>query len=100
MSCIIVVNIAIILKPRHIYPVDTSLRVYSAEELKLFDGTQLGKPIYLGFEGLVYDVSKGAEYYAVSGTYHYLAGRDATNELHVAGGAIIKAKYPVIGRLY
>ena len=69
------------------------------EELKAFNGSKAGKPIYLGFEGLVYDVSAGKEYYQTGGTYHYLAGRDSTADLRIAGGDIIKRKYPVIARL-
>lgn len=99
MACIIGVNLVIILSPRATDPVDQALPVYRSEELRKFDGTDPNKPIYLGYEGKVYDVTAGAAYYAPEGSYHYLAGRDATVELHIAGGGIIKSKYPVIGRL-
>lgn len=75
------------------------LPIMKAEELKAFNGSRAGKPIYLGFEGLVYDVSAGKEYYQPGGAYHYLAGRDSTADLRIAGGDIIKRKYPVIARL-
>jgi predicted heme/steroid binding protein len=99
MSCLIVINLFIILSPKRPYVVDKSLRLYTLEELSKYDGTDPAKPIYLGFEGRVYDVTSGSAYYIPSGSYHSLAKRDATDQLHIAGGAIIKAKYPVIGRL-
>ena len=75
------------------------LAVLNTNELKRFDGTDPSLPIYLALEGLVYDVTAGRKFYAVGGPYHWLAGRDSTNDLHIAGGDIIKRKYPVIGRL-
>ena len=75
------------------------LPAMKAAELKAYDGTKLGKPIYLGFEGLVYDVTAGKEYYQVGGTYHFLAGRDSTADLRIAGGDIIKRRYPVVAQL-
>lgn len=74
-------------------------RFFSLSELSKYDGTQTDRPIYLAFEGQVYDVTMGYKYYSVGGIYHFLAGRDATDDLHIAGGDIIKRKYPVIGLL-
>lgn len=76
-----------------------NLPVMQQSELAQFDGSDMSKPIYLGFEGLVYDVTAGKEYYQEGGTYHYLAGKDSTTDLHIAGGEIIKRKYPVIAKL-
>jgi len=75
------------------------LPVLKTSELKAFDGTKPGKPIYLGYEGLVYDVTAGKEYYQVGGTYHFLVGKDSTADLRIAGGDIIKKKYPVVAQL-
>lgn len=68
-------------------------------DLRAFDGSDGAKPIYIGFEGLVYDVTAGANYYRPGGVYHFLAGKDSTADLRIAGGGIIKRKYPVVGRL-
>lgn len=72
---------------------------FTREQLSRYNGTQSDKPIYLAFEGNVYDVTQGYRFYAAGGTYHFLAGRDATSELRIAGGDIIKRKYPVVGIL-
>lgn len=74
-------------------------RMFTTSELSDFNGTKPDKPIYLAYEGLVYDVTPGYKYYATGGIYHFLAGRDATADLHIAGGDIIKRKYRVVGML-
>lgn len=79
--------------------IDLNLREISRVELRKHDGSDESIPIYLAYEGRVYDVSEGREYYKKGGVYHYLAGKDSTVELNIAGGSIIKRKYPVIGRL-
>lgn len=76
-----------------------TLRKFTTEELKKYDGTDPKLPIYLVLDGNVYDVTRGSEFYKVGGPYHYLAGKDSSFELHIVGGDIIKRKYPVIGRL-
>ena len=68
-------------------------------ELTKYDGTDPTKPIYIAFEGLVYDVTTGKSFYAPGGTYHWLAGKDSTKDLALIGGDIIKRKYPVVGKL-
>ena len=70
---------------------------FTVEELKKYSGDNISLPIYLAFEGKVYDVTAGKKFYEPGGAYHYLAGTDATSELHIAGGGIIKSKYPVVG---
>lgn len=76
-----------------------ALPKFTSEELKKYDGTDPSRPIYLALDGNVYDVTKGSEFYRVGGSYHYLAGKDSSFELHIVGGDIIKRKYPIIGRL-
>lgn len=80
-------------------PVSSTLKIYSVANLQPFNGTDPGKPIYIGLNGLVYDVSSGQDFYQSGGPYHDLAGRDSSKELNLIGGAIIKRKYPVVGRL-
>lgn len=85
------------------YEVDTlqseNLKSYTKEEIKTYNGTVPGKQILLGLNGYVYDVTPGEEFYKTGGPYHYLAGRDASRELNLIGGEIIKRKYKIVGRL-
>lgn len=73
-------------------------RYFTLEGLKKYNGTDPRKPIYMGYEGKVYNVSTGAGFYSAGKTYNYLTGRDATTELNEVGvGEIIVRKYPVVG---
>lgn len=74
-----------------------NLPTYSESSLKQFDGTNDKLPIYVALDGYVYDVTAGRKFYEVGGTYHRIAGKDASSELHIFGGDIIKSKYPIIG---
>lgn len=75
-------------------------RVFTLEELKKYNGSDPNRPIYIGYEGKVYDVTSGRNFYGAGQTYNYLTGRDATAELNEVGvGEIIVRKYPVVGRL-
>ena len=76
-----------------------SLPKFTEEQLAPYNGSDLSKPIYIGLNGYVYDVSAGAEYYKEGGSYHYLCGRDSSTELNLIGGDIIKRKYPIVGVL-
>lgn len=78
---------------------DSSLEVYNASDLQQYDGTDPNKPILIGLNGYVYDVSEGREYYKIGGSYHFLAGKDSSKELNMIGGEIIKKKYPIVGIL-
>lgn len=78
--------------------VNTELPVFSIDLLKEFDGSDPTKPIYIGYEGNVYDVSSGRDsFYGHGEVYNYLTGKDSTTELNIAGGSIIKSKYQIIG---
>lgn len=72
---------------------------FTAEKLMQYDGTDINLPIYMAYNGDVYDVSAGREFYKIGGPYHDLAGKDSTSELNIAGGGIIKIKYKIIGNL-
>jgi len=74
-------------------------QAFTINELSKFDGTDPSLPIYLAYNGDVYDVTAGKSFYDSQGTYHYLAGKDSTVELNFAGGGIIKTKYKIIGYL-
>jgi predicted heme/steroid binding protein len=73
------------------------LQVFTEKTLSLYNGEDTSLPIYLAFEGLVYDVTSGKEFYGADGPYHFLAGTDGTKLLQLIGGDIIKRKYAVIG---
>ncbi|MCL4417326.1 MAG: cytochrome b5 domain-containing protein [Patescibacteria group bacterium] len=86
-------------KKRIVLSGKTNLPLISKEELKNYDGGNPNKPIYIGLDGYVYDVTTGKKFYQKGGAYHYLAGKDSTNELKFFGGDIIKRKYPIIAIL-
>lgn len=70
---------------------------FTPETLRPFNGDSSTTPIYVGIDGLVYDISLGREYYSPGSRYHSIAGTDGSKALRVFGGDIIKKKYPVIG---
>ncbi|XP_011010109.1 PREDICTED: membrane-associated progesterone-binding protein 4-like [Populus euphratica] len=53
-------------------------RLFTAEELALYNGTDDTLPILLGILGSVFDVTKGKSHYGVGGGYHHFSGRDAS----------------------
>ncbi|KAL6572538.1 Membrane-associated progesterone-binding protein 4 [Orobanche minor] len=57
-------------------PTPLPLRLFAAEELALFNGTDHGLPILLGILGSVFDVSKGKSHYGAGGGYSHFSGRD------------------------
>lgn len=74
-----------------------NLPSFTVNDLAKYSGDDISRPIYIGFEGKVYDVTTGHNYYDINGPYHFLAGKDSTEILLLVGGDIIKSKYPVIG---
>ncbi len=70
---------------------------FTKETLAKYNGVDPSLPIYIAFEGTVYDVTAGKTFYEPGGAYDFLAGTDGTELLHIAGGEIIKKKYPVMG---
>ncbi|XP_010525177.1 PREDICTED: membrane-associated progesterone-binding protein 4 [Tarenaya hassleriana] len=53
-------------------------RLFTAEELALYNGTDEKLPICLGILGSVFDVTKGKSHYGSGGGYNHFAGRDAS----------------------
>lgn len=53
-------------------------RVFTAEELKAFDGSDESQPVYIALKGTVFDVSARREMYAPGQGYSVFAGRDAS----------------------
>jgi membrane-associated progesterone receptor component len=55
--------------------------VWTLEEISKYNGQSEKRPILMGIEGKVFDVTKGRDYYGKDGGYRVLAGRDATRLL-------------------
>ncbi|XP_008786414.1 membrane-associated progesterone-binding protein 4 [Phoenix dactylifera] len=53
-------------------------RLWTIEELALYNGTDETLPILLGILGSVFDVTKGRSHYGPGGGYHHFSGRDAS----------------------
>ncbi len=76
----------------------SQLPSYSSETLLTFNGNDPSKPVLLAMDGYVYDVSAGAaDFYGPGQPYHDLAGKDASSQLHLFGGDIVKRKYSIVG---
>lgn len=75
------------------------LPVFTRTDLARYNGTDVALPIYVGLDGYVYDVTPGKEFYIPGGTYHAIAGTDASSELRLFGGDIIREKYKIIGMI-
>ncbi|KAI5080734.1 hypothetical protein GOP47_0003917 [Adiantum capillus-veneris] len=56
----------------------TPPRLWTREELTMYNGTDKELPILLGILGNVFDVTKGKTHYGAGGSYNHFAGRDAT----------------------
>ncbi|KAI8872158.1 cytochrome b5 [Ramicandelaber brevisporus] len=56
---------------------------FTLSELAQFNGVDPAKPIYLALKGTVYDVTEKRDAYQPGGSYHILAGKDASRALAV-----------------
>ncbi|KPP79375.1 neudesin-like, partial [Scleropages formosus] len=63
------------LKPK---PASKPVRLFTEEDLKNYNGHDEGKPVYMAVKGVVFDVSKGKEFYGKGAPYNALAGKDCT----------------------
>ncbi|KAE8290313.1 Neudesin Neuron-derived neurotrophic factor SCIRP10-related protein [Larimichthys crocea] len=54
------------------------VRLFTEEELRRYDGSQEGQPIYMAVKGVVFDVTKGKEFYGKDAPYNSLVGKDST----------------------
>lgn len=69
-------------QPRLRFDSSTGLRLYTRAELREYDGEDESKPILLGMNGDVFDVTeKGKMYYGKDAGYHLFAGHDSTRAL-------------------
>ncbi|XP_040569152.1 neuferricin [Lepeophtheirus salmonis] len=53
-------------------------RIFTKDELKLYDGSSVKRGIYLAILGQVFDVTRGREYYGPNGGYSFFSGKDAS----------------------
>ncbi|XP_075905665.1 neudesin [Nelusetta ayraudi] len=60
-------------KPSH-----KPVRLFTEEELRKYDGSEEGQPIYMAVKGVVFDVTKGKEFYGKDAPYNALVGKDST----------------------
>jgi len=75
------------------------LKSFTLEELKSFDGRE-GRPAYVAYQGMVYDVSGSAEWEAGEHLASHYAGQDLTQELQDAPhGEEVFKNVPVVGKL-
>ncbi|XP_032366926.1 neudesin isoform X2 [Etheostoma spectabile] len=58
-------------------PSTKAVRLFTEEELTRYDGSQ-GQPIYMAIKGVVFDVTKGKEFYGKDAPYNALVGKDST----------------------
>ena len=75
------------------------LPIMKEVDLKKYNGSDNNLPIYIGLNGLVYDVSSGRDFYKTDGPYHYLAGKDSSVELNLFNPKIITDKYKPVAVL-
>jgi predicted heme/steroid binding protein len=74
-------------------------KLLTVEELRQFDGTE-GKPIYLGYQGKVYDISASPLFQGEKKMRCHIAGKDLTKDIEIAPhGEDLVFKFPVVGRL-
>ncbi|KAM8916173.1 neudesin [Spinachia spinachia] len=59
-------------------PPTKAVRLFTEEELQRHDGSAEGRPIYMAVKGVVFDVTKGKEFYGHGAPYNALVGKDAT----------------------
>jgi len=52
--------------------------LFTADQLREYDGKKGAKGLYLAILGKVFDVHKGSKHYGPNGGYHFFAAKDAT----------------------
>ncbi|KAM4542489.1 neudesin [Odontesthes bonariensis] len=103
-------------------PATEPVRLFTEEELKRYGGREEGLPIYMAVKGVVFDVTRGREFYGKDAPYNALVGKDSTravakmsldpadltsdtaglteeqlNSLESIFEGTYKAKYPIVG---
>jgi 2-oxoglutarate ferredoxin oxidoreductase subunit beta len=75
------------------------LKSFTLGELQRFDGTD-GKPIYIAYNGKVYDLSASSLFQGEKRMRCHIAGKDLTKDIDLAPhGEDLVFKFPMVGRL-
>lgn len=74
------------------------MKDFSAEELATFDGRE-GRPAYVAYQGLVYDLSGSPMWAGGDHEGMHAAGRDMTAEQDDAPHDVHVTDFPQVGRL-
>lgn len=75
------------------------MKEFTSEELQSFNGKE-GKPVYLSFEGKVYDVSKSPLWSKGTHMNRHPSGKNLTGEISAAPHGIeVLERYPQVGTL-
>lgn len=74
------------------------MKDFTLEDLAAFNGTE-GKPAYVAFKGVVYDVTESAMWDAGDHEGQHQAGADLTNEHEDAPHDVYVTDFPEVGRL-
>jgi len=75
------------------------MKEFTSEELQSYNGKE-GKPVYLSFEGRVYDVSKSPLWSKGTHMNRHPSGKDLTGEISAAPhGTEVLERYPQVGIL-
>eukprot|EP00760_Papus_ankaliazontas_P027883 PhM_4_TR3458/c0_g1_i1/m.23133 len=67
-----------LLRPKRLWVEGSNVKLITAEELALHNGTDPSLPLYLVVMGEVFDVSKGSRHYGVGSGYNIFCGRDGS----------------------
>ncbi|XP_042057495.1 membrane steroid-binding protein 2-like [Salvia splendens] len=62
-------------------PLPVQLGEVTAEELKLYDGSDSKKPLLMAIKGQIYDVTQSRMFYGPGGPYALFVGKDASRAL-------------------
>ncbi|KAJ0008709.1 hypothetical protein NQD34_016124 [Periophthalmus magnuspinnatus] len=54
------------------------VRLFTEEELRKYDGSVEDLPIYMAVKGVVFDVTKGKEFYGKDAPYNAMVGKDSS----------------------
>ncbi|XP_066537055.1 neudesin [Hoplias malabaricus] len=59
-------------------PASKPVRLFTDEDLRKYDGSEDGQPIYMAIKGVVFDVTSGKNFYGKNAPYNALVGKDST----------------------